>query len=139
MSEIAEFPPGTVLYHCPLCDWAHAQLPAAETELIASLGDPVFDVTMRRAMAIEVQVASHLSTHPLLEWAREVARLRGELDKARTMQWRGESGALLLAVILLRRLGGEAYVSDAEQVFEGGVISQMPGRDGFRIWVSARP
>ena len=137
-ADPAPLPPGTVLYHCPLCEWAHAEHPVSETELIASLGDPVLDLALRRAMAVEVQVASHLSTHPLTEWVREVARLREELDKSRTATWRTGSGAILLAAILLRRLGGEAFISDAEQVSEGGLLSQMPERDGFRIWVSAK-
>jgi hypothetical protein len=83
MSDTEQLPAGTTLYHCPLCEWTHAELPMSETELITSLGDPVLDVARRRAMAVEVQVASHLSTHPLAEWAREVTRLRDELGKAR--------------------------------------------------------
>jgi hypothetical protein len=81
MSDTDQLPAGTTLYHCPLCEWTHAELSMSETELIASLGDPVLDVLRRRAMAVEVQVASHLSTHPLTEWAREVARLRAEIDR----------------------------------------------------------
>lgn len=83
MSEAERFPAGTALYHCPLCDWTHTELPASETELISSLGDPVLDVAKRRAMAVEVQVASHLSTHPLAEWVAEVTRLRAEMNSLR--------------------------------------------------------
>jgi hypothetical protein len=135
--EESALPAGSVVYCCPLpdCDWMHGE---TSWDAAALPGDRVLDVAVRQITATEGALAAHLGTHPLLEWVREISRLHGELDRARTAQWRGESGALLLVAILLRRLGGEVFVSDAEQVIEGGTISQMPARDGFRIWVRDR-
>lgn len=80
MSEIG-LPAGSTLYHCPLsaCDWTHAELPMTAGELAASLAEPVLDVAVRRALAVEDEVAAHLAGHSLLEWVTEIGRLRGAL------------------------------------------------------------
>ena len=82
MSETA-LPAGTNLYCCPLstCDWTHAELPMTTEELMASLAEPVLDIAMRRALAVENEVAAHLAGHSLLEWVQEIGRagLRLEL------------------------------------------------------------
>jgi hypothetical protein len=74
VEAVTEFPAGTTLYHCPLpaCGWTHAELPMTGEEL-------ALDVAMRRALAVENEVAAHLAGHSLLEWVTEIGRLRGEL------------------------------------------------------------
>jgi len=82
MTETTPLPAGTALYRCPLsaCDWTHAELPMTTGELMASLAVPVLDVAVRRARAVENEVAAHLAGHSLLEWVQEIGRLRRELD-----------------------------------------------------------
>ena len=144
-------PAGTTVYHCPLpaCEWTFAQAPPGDAwpALPVITGESLDKAISRASMAVMARVLRQVRgsaggppghAHDL-EWVTEINRLRERLDKAGTAQWRTGSAALLLAAILLRRLGGEAFISDADQVSEDGVLCQMPDRDGFRISVSARP
>jgi hypothetical protein len=82
----AQLASGTVLHHCPLCPWLHAQ-PARLIDGPPEPYDP--DEAATRLMDLEKLIHEHLATHPLIEWVRETGRLlaesrrlRAELDAA---------------------------------------------------------
>jgi hypothetical protein len=81
MSEPRQLPAETTVYDCPLstCYWAYAELPMTAGELAASLAEPVLDVAMRRALAVENELTAHLAGHALLEWVQEIGRLRDKM------------------------------------------------------------
>jgi len=74
---------GTTVYHCPLCEWTHAELPMTADDLTVSLGRPALDVALDRALVVEDEVKAHLSSHSLLEWVQEVQRLNEALEHAK--------------------------------------------------------
>jgi hypothetical protein len=80
------------------------------------------------AMNMEGIVREHLETHPLIEWAREVMRLRNENERT------GRDAGLTVAV-LLHRLGGSAEISDADMAAESGTLVREPVMHGFRLAV----
>ena len=81
MSELpsAEIAMPVTVYECPLaaCPWKHADVPPSGTTVIAS-DDDIWRVIRDRLMAAEEVIRTHLETHPLLEWATEVMRLRSQ-------------------------------------------------------------
>jgi hypothetical protein len=80
MTEIGDLPAGTTLYHCPLCEWTRADFPI-HAELWTE--QSALEVMKHRADAIERDVKDHLSSHSLLDWAREVQRLREMVEHPR--------------------------------------------------------
>jgi len=67
----------------------------------------------RKYQGIEAEIEAHVATHGPIDWLTEINRLRSELDAERkiaataiTEQARSERNSLLVASILVRRLGG---------------------------------
>ena len=78
---------------------------------------------------MEGAVREHLETHPLIEWARELSNVRGEMD-------RRDRDAALTVKILLRRLGGSAeFAGDADRAAEQGKLICEQTAHGFRLSV----
>lgn len=130
----ATFPGQVTRYGCPIgsCDWTHddggPSIPAAY--IPEGLPDPGV-VATAHAMNLEGIVREHLETHPLIEWAREVARLRDESQ-------RGSRDAGLVTAVLLHKLGGSAEIDDADLAAESGTLIREPAMHGFRLRVQPR-
>lgn len=80
---------GKILYHCPLCEWAHEEPNIDERINEASLAS-VFGVGVmqqvamsNRAQKIERAIEEHLATHTTVEWVRKVSELNAEIKKLR--------------------------------------------------------
>lgn len=118
------------IYECPLaaCPWKGTDPPPPPGEAITSDAD-IWRFIRDRAMAAEEVVRAHLETHSLLEWAQEIMRLRGELDRERR-----DSG--IVAGSLLRRLGGSAFVSDSELSGMSATLRRIPVANGFILEVA---
>jgi hypothetical protein len=135
MSETERLPAGTTVYHCPLslCTWTHAELPISEEELAASLDCPVLDVALRRALAVENEVAAHLSSHTLLEWVTEIMRLRRVADAAAEWDAFLSASAAMSYVLDAREL--ERREREAERALRDAVAESSapkPGRESPR-------
>ena len=110
---------------CPLgsCDWHHDDPgPSAADAFTMDAGG----VAAAHAIAVESIIREHLEAHPLIEWAREVARLRDENQRA-------DRDATLVVTVLLRRLGGSAELHDADLAAASGTLVREPVPDGFRL------
>jgi len=91
--EAPPLPPGTTLYCCPLCEWTRPDLPI-HADLWTEQG--ALEVMKHRVAAIERDVERHLSSHSLLEWARQVQNLREQAERPRQLvaQWREAADSL---------------------------------------------
>ena len=79
-----QLPAGTTGYHCPLCEWTHGQFPPAAGDLEplpATFDGATVMLARQFALGAEQGIRAHLETHTLVEWVREVMRLRGEVDR----------------------------------------------------------
>ena len=117
----------TTRMHCPIssCEWHHDDPGPSAAGAFAT--DPNAVMTAH-VMNMEGIVREHLETHPLIEWAREVMRLRNENQQ-------GGRVAGLTVAVLLRRLGGSAEISDADMAAESGTLVREPVMHGFRLAV----
>ncbi|WP_160051234.1 hypothetical protein [Nocardiopsis sp. FR26] len=70
-----------VRYQCPIdsCPWTHTEDHSPHTVAMVNL----LASTSNTYRMVEFELAAHLGTHNLREWAREVARLKKELREAR--------------------------------------------------------
>lgn len=77
-----EYPGGTVLYHCPLCPWVLAVPPLSS--VVAGLRDMLNPrlTAVAGILTVEDELGAHLACHELVEWVREVMRLRSLLANA---------------------------------------------------------
>lgn len=127
MEALTEWKPPVTRYTCPIsvCPWVHDD-PGPSTAG-AFTSDPAA-IAAAHMLGMEGTVREHLETHPLIDWAREIARLRE--DAARTGR-----NASTVAVILLRRLGKTAEITDAEMAAEQGTLVREPVPHGFRLTV----
>jgi hypothetical protein len=126
----AEVTMPVMVYECPLaaCPWKGTGPPPEQDEAIVSEAD-IWRFIRDRAMAAEEVVRAHLETHSLLEWAREVAALRGELN-------REKRDAGIVVGVLLRRLGGSAFIGDSEMTAASGPATRMRVANGFILEVA---
>ncbi len=67
-------------------------------------------------MPIEVAARAHMETHDLVEWVQEIGRLQRDVTDAHR-----------IVAILLRKLGGSAVISEADQLHERGTLIRSPG------------
>jgi hypothetical protein len=90
----AEMPAGSKVWHCPLCEWVHAQPPPDGSYPVnvpsgLTLSESLSTATMMIMTAwmgeAEEAVQAHLSGHTTLEWAREVSRLQVELSAVKAV------------------------------------------------------
>lgn len=126
-SQPSTWAPPATRFFCPVsrCDWTHDD---PGPVLPAYAADPAA-LSLAHALEMESVIREHLETHPLIEWARELAKARSEKDA----QARGVS---LTVAVLLRRLGGHAEITDAELAAEQGTLTREPVPDGFRLTVT---
>lgn len=126
MSETEQRPAGAVIYSCPLeaCEWTHAELPLTEAEIAATMGADPAAVLLRHVMPAEVAAEAHMRSHSLLEWVQEVGRLGREVSDAESV-----------VAILLRKLGGSAVITMAEQTAGRGTLVRSPDLCGFTLTV----
>ena len=104
--------------------------PEPELPSLADLAaNPLGPLTARFANS-EAVLRAHLETHSLEDWVREVMRLRDLMAKA-------DANAVLTAAVLVRRLGGEVQVSDAELAAAKGRLVREPAPWGFTLKVPA--
>jgi hypothetical protein len=126
-----EWPPGTrVVSCCPLskCLWQYED-PLPPCGAGATIDEAVRDALAKHFAAVEDVVRTHLETHPLLEWVQEVTALQADL-------WREKRDAGMVAGLLVRRLGGSAFVSDTELRNPGGTLRRIPAANGFILEVA---
>ncbi len=132
LTDLTEWQPPVARYECPIgsCTWTHD---TAGPDLSEGTGETIeeaaFSSVRAHLLRVESVVRDHLETHSLLEWVQEVMRLRE--DAGRTVR-----NASLVAVILLRRLGGQAEITDAEAAAEQGTLAREPVPHGFRLTVT---
>lgn len=120
-------------YECPIgsCEWTRDDPGPDPSEGTGeTIGQAAENAVRAYLLRAESAIREHLETHPLLEWAQEVMRLR---DQA----WRADRDAVLAASVLVRRLGGEVQVSDAELAAAGGRLIREPAPWGFTLRTSA--
>jgi hypothetical protein len=121
------FPPGTGLFiRCPLsaCQWQHDDVP-----LVEGTFSDAWEALLAQNVALEDVIRTHLETHTLLEWAREVTRLQTQLE--------AQARDAPIAAVLVRRLGGQAPISDAELAAETGTLVREAVPFGFILRVAA--
>jgi hypothetical protein len=125
--EIASLPRQVTRLECPIgrCPWTYDDPGPSGTAAFAD----VAALMTAHAMDVEGVVREHLETHPLIEWARELARVRGE----KTAEIRAASATV---GVLLRRLGGPAEITNAELAAEQGTLYREPTASGFRLAVA---
>jgi hypothetical protein len=98
----AGMPAGSSVWYCPLCNWVHAQPPPfayaapVNPAMVVGPHGPAFEALAELTREIEGEpladwyaaadkvIEAHVSTHPLIEWIREVMRLREQLAAANT-------------------------------------------------------
>lgn len=135
---MAERQPYATVYFCPLCDWEHVQPQIGGYHL----GAEPFTAGKLAAQLAEVESAlgGHLGTHQPVEWLTEVNRLRHELSRRDADHQAAERDSVLIAAILVRKLGGSTMVTDEEAASESGTLTRIPAMHGFRLTVhGARP
>jgi hypothetical protein len=120
---VTELPWPVTRYECPIstCSWTRDDTGISG---VIDGEDGIFPAMRKHAALIEAVVREHLETHPLLDWAKEVSRLREQAQRA-------DRDAVLTAAVLVRRLGGEVQVSDAELAAAGGRLVREPAPWGF--------
>lgn len=85
-----------ILYHCPLCEWAHED--KSDDECMNETIPSAFGIRVlpkvamnNRAMRIERALEEHLATHTTVEWVRQISRLQEALVAAQAdvirMDW----------------------------------------------------
>jgi hypothetical protein len=93
-------PAGSTVWHCPLCEWVHAQPPPDPyapvsvppgLTLSESLSTATIAIMTLWLGEAEDAVQAHLVAHPLLEWVREVGRLQVELAAEKAARGRAET------------------------------------------------
>jgi len=114
-------------YECPIgsCPWTRDDPgPDASEGTGETIEQAAANAVRVYLLRAESAIREHLETHSLLEWAQEVMRLRGELD-------REKRDASAVGASLLRRLGGSAFVSGSELTAASGTLLRTPAANGF--------
>lgn len=80
-SVIIQWPERATLYGCPIpdCKWTHTAPHPTVYEGGATIEESVTNTLRVHYADIESALRAHLETHSLVEWVREVMRLRSEL------------------------------------------------------------
>lgn len=78
---MSTYPNQVTRYRCPIgtCEWSHDDQGPAASTIGMAFTDGLESAARAYFTGVEEVIRAHLETHPLEEWAREVAQLRAQV------------------------------------------------------------